>query len=284
VERVQGNVLDENALCAAFAGADVVYHLAAVISITGAQGGAVDAVNVGGTRNVVAACRKQGVRRVVHFSSVHALQQTPLDTPLDETRPPAAGPRVLAYDRAKAAGEAVVREAARNGLDAVIVYPTAILGPLDFRGSEMGGVIAKLYHGHMPALVAAGFDWVDVRDIAAGAMAAEKLGVSGEGYLLSGQWTTLLELGELVHRFGGARPPRFIASLGLATVGAPFMEAWSTITHQQPLYTRDSLNVLRHSNRNVRHDKAARDLGYVPRTLADTVRDTVAWLTTGGAR
>lgn len=277
VQQVRGDVCDVDGLCAAFDGAEVVYHLAAIVSITGDRGGLVDAVNVGGTANVVKACRRQGVRRLVHFSSVHALQQTPLDEVLDERRPAAAGPGVLAYDRAKAAGEAVVLAEAGNDFEVVVLNPTAIMGPLDFRGSPTGTLIAKLYQGRLPALVDGGFDWVDVRDVVQGAMAAERLGRSGERYVLSGAWASVGELAALVHECGGARPPRFTSSLGLASVGAPLVEAWSRISGTVPLYTRDSLNVLRHSNRHISRDKAVAELGYAPRALADTVRDTVQW-------
>ena len=76
-------------------------------------------VNVEGTRNVVQACRRAGVRRLVHFSSVHAYHQVPLDQPIDETRPLADVASAMAYDRSKAQGEAEVMAGVGQGLDAV---------------------------------------------------------------------------------------------------------------------------------------------------------------------
>jgi len=83
-EIVQGNICDVESLYRAFEGAEVVYHLAATISLLKNEWPLVEKVNVIGTRNVVEACLRSGVKRLVHFSSIHALNQEPLDTPVDE--------------------------------------------------------------------------------------------------------------------------------------------------------------------------------------------------------
>ena len=95
-ETVQGNVSDVESLTRAFEGADVVYHLAGVISLLKSDWPRVEKVNVSGTRNVIEACRRSGVKRLVHFSSIHALHQEPLDTPVNESRPLVEGRRVSA--------------------------------------------------------------------------------------------------------------------------------------------------------------------------------------------
>ncbi|MCA9696930.1 MAG: NAD-dependent epimerase/dehydratase family protein, partial [Myxococcales bacterium] len=170
VELVDGSVIEPASLRAAFTGADRVYHLAAVISLAGDGDGRMERVNVGGTAHVAQACREASVERLVHVSSVHAYAQDPLDAILDETRPQVAagGAGVSAYDRSKARSEAIVREA---GLDAVIVNPTGVLGPVDFGPSRMGKLICDLAGGRMPALLEGGFDFVDVRDVATGVLA-----------------------------------------------------------------------------------------------------------------
>ena len=137
VERVSGDVMDPVSLERAFQGAEVVYHLAARISLIGGQDGLVHDTNVVGTRNVVAACLAAGVRRLVHFSSIHAFQQRPFDEPLDETREK-SGDEAPAYDRSKALAEREVLAGVERGLDAVIVNPTGVLGPFDFEPSAMG--------------------------------------------------------------------------------------------------------------------------------------------------
>src|SRR5205814_3329159 len=103
--------------------------------------------------------------------------------PLDETRAHADHPRLPAYDRSKAAGEREVLAGVARGLDAVIVNPMGVLGPHDYRPSRMGEILLDMYHRRLPMIVRGGFNWVDVRDVVAGALAAEERGRRGERYL-----------------------------------------------------------------------------------------------------
>ncbi len=269
-ELVRGDVLDYPSLLRAFEGAETVFHAAANISIMGDPDGMVHRVNVDGVRNVTEACLACGVKRLVHFSSIHAYDQAPLDEPLDETRTLVSNGKSPAYDRSKAKGVRVVEEAVARGLDAVIVHPTAVLGPGDVKPSRMGAVFLMFYHRRMPTLVEGGFDWVDVRDVVEGALAAEKRGRRGERYLLSGHYLTVGELFRVYSEVTGAPCPRITCPIGLAKIGAPFAEIWSKLTGGEPLYTRESLNALE-ANRDIRHDKAARELGYRPRPIKETV-------------
>ena len=274
-EVLQGDVLDLEFLRRAFSGADVVYHLAANISIIGEQNGLVRRVNVEGPRNVVEACLGCGVRRLVHFSSIHAFAQEPLDQVLDETRGQVDG-HAPAYDRSKAAGEREVLAGVGRGLDAVIVNPTGVIGPLDFKGSRMGSVLLGMALRRFISLVDGGFNWVDVRDVCDGAMAAEERGRTGERYLLSGHWRSLRDLARVVEAVSGARAPRFDAPMWLARVGAPFVTAWSQLTRTQPLYTSEALVALR-ANRSISHGKASVELGYTPRPIEVSIADTLRW-------
>ena len=103
-EIVRGDVTDLDSLCRAFEGVETVYHLAAVISLLNNEWTLLEKVNVFGTRNVVEACLRCGVKRLVHFSSIHAINQLPFDTPVDESRPLVEGEQFPPYDRSKAAG------------------------------------------------------------------------------------------------------------------------------------------------------------------------------------
>ena len=142
VETVVGDVRDLDSLRAAFRGAELVFHLAALISIDGDRQGIVHRINVDGARNSALASRAEGVRRHVHVSSIHAFDHHPTDEPLDEARG-RPGPRHPAYDRSKAAGEAAVREVIAEGLDAVIVNPSGVVGPLDFVPSRVGEMLLQ---------------------------------------------------------------------------------------------------------------------------------------------
>jgi len=271
IETATMDLLDPASIPPALEGAEVVYHLAALISITGPQGGAVHAVNVDGVRNVAEAALNAGVRRFVHVSSCHAFDINTTGPVVDETadRP---GPHTPAYDRSKADGEAALREVIAQGLDAVIVNPCGVIGPIDHRPSRMGQALLDLRDGKLPSLLDGGFNWVDVRDVVASTIAAETKGRTGENYLLGGHYVALPELMQLAASICGTRCPRFVSPMWLAQVGAPFVEAWTRIFGGEPLYTSEALHALR-ANPNLSHDKAARELGHAPRPIEDTLRE-----------
>jgi dihydroflavonol-4-reductase len=280
LEFVDGELSDQASLERAFAGAELVYHLAARISITPGDDAAVEAVNVGGTRNVVAASLAARVGRLVHFSSIHALSPTPHDAAIDETRPLTSGD-VPPYDHSKAAAEREVLAGIERGLDAIIINPTAILGPHDYGPSAMGRVLLDLHHRRLPALVDGGFDWVDVRDVVAGAMTAAARAKTGERFLLSGEHRSVRDLAALVEEVTGVRAPRLVSPMWLARVGAPFATAVARIAGRQALFTSHSLHALRNHQR-VCHDKATRELGYTPRPLRETVAAAYDWFREAG--
>lgn len=277
VERVEGDVLDPATLTRAFRGADVVYHLAARISVDGDRDGMVEKTNIVGTTNVVAACLEHKVRRLVHFSSIHALEPMPLDVPLDEKRPWPTPERAFAYERSKAGGEKAVGDGISRGLDAVIVNPSSIVGPFDYKPSHQGEFLLLVCRRRLPALVPGGYDWVDVRDVVRGAMAAEKKGRTGERYLLSGHWATLADMARIVEETAGIPAPKMIVPMWLARIGAPFSSLHARLTGRRPIYTSESLQIVMKANRNSVHAKATRELDHQPRPLKETVADTIAW-------
>ena len=270
VERVRGDVCDLGSLRSAFEGAEVLYHLAAIISIDGDRGGRVPAVNVEGVGNACQAALDAGIRRVVHFSSIHAFRQEPLDEPLDETRGQIADDSTYpAYDRSKAQGERRVRAAIERGLDAVIVNPTAVIGPNDFEPSRIGRTFLDLVNRKLPALIPGGFDFVDVRDVVSSALAAEEKGRTGENYLLGGHSHSVAELFGFFGRVTGAPPPRFNAPLWAARLGVPFVMAWGRLTGREHLYTRDALHALG-GNQRISHERASGELGHSPRPTLES--------------
>jgi len=282
VERVSGDVRDIAALRRLFDGVEVVYHLAGIISIVGEQGGLVSAINVDGARNAAAAARECGVRRMLHASSVHAFMQEPLDEPLDETRARVSSPSYPAYDRSKARGEAEVRKAVERGLDAVIVHPTGVIGPLDYEPSRMGRVFLKLYQGKLPALVPGGFDFVDVRDVVLGMIGAVEKGRTNESYLLSGHWQSVAQLAAIAEAVTGVRAPGPTIPMWLARAAAPLAVGYARLTGSDPVFTGESLHALR-GNKRMLHDKAAREFGYDPRPTEESVRDIYTWFAEAGA-
>ena len=280
IETCAGDILDSRSLKKAFKGARCVYHLAVHISISKRDAEDASLINVKGTRNVVHACREAGVGRLVHFSSIHALSSEPRKEEIDESRL-LAGASAPVYDRSKADAERIVLEAVKGGLDAVSVIPTAILGPWDFKPSYMGKFLLALCHGDFKSLVRGGFDWVDVRDVVQGALAAEQRGRRGERYLLSGTWLSVKDLAALVEEITGIGAPWFTAPMWLAHAGLPFMGVLSRLKKTEPLYTKESLHALQ-NHRYISHQKATRELGYASRPLRETLKDALEWFQTHG--
>ena len=281
VELRRADVLDRPSLTSALEGADAVIHLAARISIAGDPDGLVYRTNVEGSRNVVDACLERGVRRLVHMSSFHAFRQAPIHEPLTEARP-AVGEDAYPYDRSKAAGEREVDRGVEAGLSAVILNPTGVMGPWDFTPSLMGSAVLDLCHGRVPVLAPGGSDWVDVRDVADAVVAALDAGRPGDRHLLAGGWTPLAVLAEIVARSSGRRRPRVTIPEAVLRSGLPLVRLVSRSRSRRPLYTRQSLDALTRSSRDVRSDRARSVLGFSARPLEETVASSIEWFRAAG--
>ena len=274
IEFVKGDLLNLTSVREVAQGAEIFIHLAASISINGDQH--VLDTNVVGTRNVLDAVRDCRVKRLIHFSSIHALVHQPLDQTLDEERPLAVSDRII-YNQSKALAEELVHHAVESGLDAVIINPTSVMGPNDFKPSLIGQAIIQLYKGKIPALIPGGYDWVDVRDVTAGTISAMDKGRTGQSYLLSGHYKTLQELHEQILLIQGKDKKLPVIPFWLAEVGVPFLRAWARISGNKPLYTRESVEILKSAHTGISSNKARKELGFESRPFEDTLRDTLEW-------
>jgi dihydroflavonol-4-reductase len=281
VEKIEGDILEADSLVRAFAGADLVFHGAGAFSLDPRDGERLASLNVSGTRNVVEACLACKVRRLVHFSSIHALSEEPLDQPVTEENPLVGPEADLAYSRSKALSEEVALQAVGRGLEVVVVSPSGIIGPYDHKLSDLGNAIRELAAGTLLALVPGGYDFVDVRDVVRSAAVAAERGRSGERYLLTGRYAQVSELAALVTAVTGTRMPRWICPLWLAKSAAPMAVLWARMTGGRAKFTPVSLRVLE-GNGQASHAKAARELGHSPRPLRDSVAQTIEWLREAG--
>ncbi len=277
LDLIQADLSDQASLEHAFHGADVVYHLAASISLRMDSWRSVAAVNLQGTRNVLKACQQCKVRRLVYFSSIHTRQQAPFDQPLDEDRPLLDNPGAPPYERSKAAAELEVQQAMDEGMDVITIIPTAVIGPYDFKPSYIGKALLLLARGNLPALVSGGYNWVDVRDVVYGTMQAARLAPTGSSYILSGHWLSIPEVARQVDETSGRRVPRPVVPLVVASLAEPLMRHVGRLNGSEPLYTRPMLTALQ-SNRYISHARATRELGYAPRPFEQTLKDTLTWL------
>ena len=276
VELVEGDVLDFCSLQAAFEGVEVVYHLAGLISILPGKDPFVQTVNVLGTRNVIQAARLAGVRRLVYTSSIHALQRVPHGILIDENIPFDVQHAISAYDHSKAQASLEVLKAVQEGMDAVIACPTGVIGPYDFRRSEMGKLIIDCLKNKLMFYVDGAYDFVDVRDVAAGLILVGEHGRTGQTYILSGERLSVRDIFKHVQEIIGRRLVCLKIPGNLARLAASLTPLHYRLTRIKPRITSYSLATLA-SNSVISHAKAMLELGYSPRPLRETLADTIRW-------
>lgn len=281
IEWVTGDLLDEHALEQLTTSCDALIHSAGLISISGEQGGKVRETNVEGTGKVMQAAQKNGIKRVVHISSIQAYQQTPSHLPLDETHAKTSD-NSFAYDRSKRDGEHLALSFASERMEVIVVNPTSIIGPYDYKPSRMGKALIQMWQGKIPFVLKGGTDFCDARDLAHAIVNGLTMGRSGESYLLSGHWHSLKELGELVEHHARHGKKTIALPLVFAWIGLPFTTLASIMTGKEPVITREAIVAVRDGNRHISSAKAIRELGYTPRPFENMVRDVCDWFLKNG--
>jgi dihydroflavonol-4-reductase len=282
VEIVQGNITDPYSVYRTLSGVEIVYHLASIVPLPGTKWANLEAVNIFGTQNVVEACQKCNVRRLIHFSSIQAVVQEPLDTPVDEFRPLVDSLGTPPYERSIAAAETEVRRGIENGLDAIILCPSAVIGPLDFRLSFSSELLLALAQGKLPALIEGGLNWVDVKDVVVAALVAEDMAPFGAKYLLSGHYASFQELAGLIEQILGIPAPRLITPAWLARTGISAARPFTGLVGSRQIFSPFILRTLSNFNHNISHERASRELNFFPRPLSSTLVDTLHWFQENG--
>lgn len=275
VEALEGDVLNLDAVFESMRGIKGIFHLAGVISIMPGANPFVRKVNVDGTKNILRAAREKKIDKLIYTSSIHAIQRVE-DGVIDENIPYDMNNPYGAYDRSKAEATLEVLHATQTGLEAVVACPTGVIGPYDYRGSMMGAVIHDAATAKPTLYVDGAYDFVDVRDVADGLIIAAEKGKRGESYILSGQKISVRYMLETVREVTGKNFFQMKIPFDLAKFAALFTPMYYQMAHATPRFTPYSLEVLK-SNSNISHAKASRELGYQPRSLYESIRDTVKW-------
>ena len=221
IEHAVGDLTQPETILAAMQGVDAVFHAAAKVGYWRDSQGMMD-VTVGGTRHVLEAAAKTGVKRVVHVSSVAALgvpedvHRMPGMKPglLDENHAWNYSPSKWQYGYAKHLAEREVQRAVAKGLDVVIVNPAAIYGAGDINRIS-GDLIVQVVKRRLPVVVPGGMNVVHVRDVAEGVLAAFHKGKRGERYILGGENLSLMDLVKVVAGVTGVEPPKYLAPVWL---------------------------------------------------------------------
>lgn len=273
---VEGDVRKIDSLIKAFKGSDIVYHLAGVISILPGKSKLLYQVNVVGTRNVVEACLKSGVNRLVYISSIHAIAEPPHGTVIDETFPFDPDKTVGKYGKSKALATLEVLKGVRQGLDAVIVCPTGVIGPYDYKISEIGQLILSFTKGKLKAYLDGAYDFVDVRDVVKGLILTCEKGKAGQSYILSGEQVTVRYLLSILEEVTGVKAPSFKIPVRLARAVGTLASLYYSLGKTKPLFTTYSIDVLA-SNSLVSSRKASSELGYSARPIRESIADAVQW-------
>lgn len=276
-----GDVCDPSSLDAFLEGADgesCVIHCAGIVSVASRPGEQLYNVNVGGTKNIIDACISHGVGKLVYVSSVHALAEKPKGIEIDAETDAFDPNRLVGdYAKSKAMATRVVLDAARASLDASIVLPSGIIGPGDTAGGSITELLLSFLAGKLPIAVKGGYDFVDVRDVATGIVACAEKGVRGKCYILSGHYATIRDILETVGRSTGIKKAVSYLPVALAKIIAPFYELDSIRRKKKLFFTPYAVHVLQ-SNARFSKKASENDLGYTPRSLKETLLDTVKWL------
>lgn len=274
-----GNITNKKDVDAFVAHYDYIIHMAADIAVGGGSKEQMWQTNVIGSKNIAEACLEHQVKRLVHFTSIAAIDQMPLDKGIDENSP-LVTPQAFAtqYGRSKAAAEREVMKCIDKGLNAVMIAPTSVLGPMDYKPSVLGQSLLDIYNNSIPAVVKGGQDWVDVRDIAEGTCLALEKGRAGEKYLLGSEFYSIQELAQMIGEIYQRKVPTTALPYWVARLGVPFEAIKSKISGKPNGFTQEGLTALKYGNPSISHQKATDELGYQPRPVRESLRDALDWL------
>lgn len=280
VEIVTGDLQDPASLERAVAGCGLLFHVAADYRLWTKDSAGMYRANVEGTRSLLAAARNAGVERAVYTSTVGCIGFVEGGLG-DETTPVSFADMTGDYKKSKFLAEQAALEAAREGFPVVIVNPTAPVGERDVKPTPTGKTIVDFVKGRMPAYVDTGLNLVDVRDVAEAHWLACERGRAGERYVLGSENLTLQQiLGKLAEIADRPAPkirlPWMVAAAaGLASTG------WASVSGREPGVPWDAVRMAK-KKMWVRHEKAARELGFQPAPADGALRRAVEWFQANG--
>ena len=282
VETVVGSVNDADKAAEAAQGVDTIFHLAGNAQLWASDEGAFDRVNHLGTRMMLEAARASGVRRFVHCSSLTTLvgARTRIGaSTADETLRLASDDMLGPYPRSKLLAERAVEN---SGLDAVIAIPTEPLGAGDESLTPPTRMILDLLGGKIPATIDCVLNFVDVKSLAEGFIAARDKGRRGERYLLGGENVSMRRLLETLEELSGAGMPKTQLPYGAALLaGLVDTAIVAQVTGKPP---KAPLTGVRLAGRRVSFSsaKAQAGLGWTSAPFEEALRDALGWFKAKG--
>lgn len=259
----------------------IVLHIASIVTVNPEYNQKVMDVNVGGTNNIIALCKKYNAKKLVYCSSTGAIPELPKGTAIKEIRHFSTEELHDCYSQSKALATQAVLDAAKIGLNATVVHPSGILGPEDFSVSETTKTIIRIVNGEMPVGIDGSFNLCDVRDLADGLIAASEKGRKGECYILGNEVVTFRDFSNILVKQSNCKKIGFFLPIKMAYFMADIMEKKAKKSGSKPVLTRFSIwNLAR--NNEFDYSKAHDELGYTPRSFEETVSDEITWLKKSG--
>ncbi len=280
VVKIDGDVCDIASLDEFFEEADestCVIHCAGIVSVATNPGRRIYDVNVDGTKNMLSFSLERKVAKFVYVASVHAIPEQQKGQPIKEVGE--FSPDIIYgdYSKSKAMAAQAVLDAAKQGLNACVVFPSSIIGPNDEEKGSVISMLAACAEGKLRVAVKGGYDFVDVRDVADGIVACTEKGEKGEGYILSGRFASIKEIVECAKDVAGVDKRVLYFPIFAAKAVAPLYERIAIRKKAKLFFTPYSIKVLS-SNGRFSNEKAKTQLEFCPRPLAETIADTVMWL------
>lgn len=277
LERVYGDLQDKDSIQNAVENCDFIYHLAAFVSIRNGDRKKLFDINVLGTRRLMKAARKAGVKKVVHCSSFGAVGINP-DGASNEKWSVSPYELTTDYEISKTFAELEVYKEIVHGLPAVIVNPSGIVGPWDFKPSLLGRTIIDFANGKMKGYVDGAFDFVHVNDVVQGHILAMEKGKVGERYLLTGEEITIYQTLEWLEQLTGVRKPRLKIPAGLMQSTA-IVKDWverNFFPEVIPRFNYHSIRLLK-SGKKGDNSRAISELGLEPTPVKDAYMQAIDW-------
>ena len=282
-EIVEGDLTDMDSLKKLFGVEEgtetIVLHIASIVTVNPEYSSKVMEVNVDGTKNIIQLCLSHPeCKKLVYCSSTGAIPEAAMGQAIREVRRFDPDEVVGCYSRSKAmASQAVLDAVHEHGLNACIVHPSGIMGPEDYAIGETTGTLIKIIKGEMPAGIDGSFNLCDVRDLAAGTIAAADKGKAGECYILANEPVSFRDFSRMVSDEAGCKKVGMFLPIWAANMMGGMMEKQAKKKGTKPMMTRFSVYNLARNNK-FDSTKAVRELGYSTRSYRDTIHDEIQWL------
>jgi dihydroflavonol-4-reductase len=281
VQFVEGSVLDQGAVTEALCDINEVYHLAGLPGMWLPRKQDFHAVNCVGTETVLAAARKRGVTRFLHCSTESILFRTSREAGSDAPLQP-ADTMPGAYTRSKALAEHRAMEAAAAGFPVVIGTPTMPIGPHDHNLTPPSAMLQHFLNSRVQLYLDFIVNLVDVRDVAAGLILAMERGKVGQRYVFGGESIRLEKILRLVADVSGRRHLAVPVPGKIAEIASGMLEFVSDhVTRRPPTGTAEGVRIARRAA-DLSIEKARSELGYAPRPIEPTLRETLVHLCAAG--